>query len=144
MSDARRRKRARGNEQHSHGTEHDGLFVVESLQKRQDHAGTQQPHGEVPGSIEPAIKAVREHEQSDSHGAAEQVRELQDRQGHEPAQQLQAMADAGGRPRQEQHGTRGEYRDGARLRRHRAEPCPAELTEAHHRSAVHPELMRAQ
>ena len=87
---------------------------------------------------------MREHEKSDAHGTAEQMRQLEDREGHEPPQQVETITDAGGRPRQEQNGARDEHRDGARLRGDRAEPGARELGNAHHRPAVHPQLVRAK
>ena len=59
ISEARRRKRARA-ETSSTATapRHDGLLVVESLEQRQQDAGAQQPHRQIPRRIEPAVQAV--------------------------------------------------------------------------------------
>ena len=63
-----------GREQHHCDcAEYRRLLVIESLEQREQDAGAQQPHRQIPRRIEPPVQAVREHQESDPDGAAQQM-----------------------------------------------------------------------
>ena len=71
------------------------VLVIEALEERQQNAGAQQPHGQIPGRVEAAVQSVGEHQEADADRAAEQMRELENRQRHHMMQYRQAIAGRG-------------------------------------------------
>ena len=127
-----------------HGSENRGLFVVETLEERQQNSGAQQPDRQPPSPIEAPVQTVSNHQQTHADRAAEQMRQLEDGQRQEITQQVEPIAEPGRGAGEQQHGAREEHCDRDGLRRHGNQKRSRQLHQTHGGTAMRPQLVNAQ
>ncbi len=135
---------ARRHQSDGDASQDDRLLEIEPLEQRQQNTGAQEPHGQIPRGVEPAVQTMRQNQEADPDRAAQQMGKFQHGQRHEMTQPIQTVHQARRRARKQQRRAGPEHRQRARLRRDGAEPGTRELRDSHHGAAMRPELVSPQ